>query len=94
MRRIIIETIRYSNVTVNSKDFTALKQNLDRFVFELVEEIPKAEVDTKVIEFAQKKILRRFPNLSRDLPLVFERYLSLLSEHIKEKYEENLMPIF
>lgn len=95
MRRIIVETTFPSRVTVNSKDFTALKQNLDRFIFELVEETPEEEnIDSKIINFSQKKILRRFPGLSKDSPLVFERYLGLLSEHIKEKFEDCLMPIF
>jgi len=94
MRRIIDTTEKVT--TVNNKTLSLLKRNLlpDEVLFDLVENTKSHEAESKILAIVNTRISKKYPNLQKTAPLVFERYTDLLKSHIEEKVEECLMPKF
>lgn len=96
MRKIVIKNTTEKVTTLNKETLSLLKRNIlsNEFLFELVEESTVQEANIKIAQHVQKRITKRYPNLQKVAPLVFERYNEILQEHILRKVEECCMPSF
>ena len=98
MRKIIIKSENPTEkvTTLNTKTLSLLKRNIlpDDVLYDLVENSNRMEAEVKIDQIVNKRITKRYPNLSKVAPLVFERYVELLKSHVQEKVESCLMPRF